>query len=468
MAFKDDFKGFNSAYGEMLNEQMLLNLARLDNGHPAQYLAVGTVQSNYTFNTTGAGGINPTSTDTSTTLSNQTLAPATGLIGTVARALTRTFTDVVGGSATLSAAATSNPQFQWIPLNNEEISKQVLEPMDQNVFYSLYQQGFPIDQLLRVMVERVETTLPSTGSHLILVNSPNRGNAVSEESDGGGHQLTSYERFLRACAMLRIMQIDGDLVLETGTSFEPLAKFTRAVDSGKNGGGNSDFSGTSPTLDPAGAQKPNFQPTPEEVMQADKDNYVWQYDSDGAWELGKYVSVPKFYLKDVNRASVIGRMAKFNARGPGVKVELAAVNNLLDLLEQGISVKTTVTEKGSTATSLILRSFSRAFEATASEQEAFDEIRSETPDFDELVTPLESQPILRTRWTAAQGPTLRPLVKLSYSGKTYQITDLANKSPLDPQGTWNRDVYRLIVALNSQVTVDISKFQSQYLEIRPN
>jgi hypothetical protein len=32
---------------------------------------------------------------------------------------------------------------------------------------------------------------------------------------------------------------------------------------------------------------------------------------------------------------------------------------------------------------------------------------------------------------------------------------------------WNRDVFRLMVALSSQVTVDISKFQRQVLELSP-
>jgi hypothetical protein len=38
--------------------------------------------------------------------------------------------------------------------------------------------------------------------------------------------------------------------------------------------------------------------------------------------------------------------------------------------------------------------------------------------------------------------------------------------PLDPNAGWNRDVFRLMVALGSQVTVDISKFQQQVFQLR--
>jgi len=58
-----------------------------------------------------------------------------------------------------------------------------------------------------------------------------------------------------------------------------------------------------------------------------------------------------------------------------------------------------------------------------------------------------------------------PVQTLRYAGKTYQITDPI-ADPLDSSESWNRDVFRLMVALASQVTVDISKFQRQVLELR--
>jgi hypothetical protein len=40
------------------------------------------------------------------------------------------------------------------------------------VFLQLYQQGYPIDQLLRIMIERIETPTLQSGEQLVLVNSP--------------------------------------------------------------------------------------------------------------------------------------------------------------------------------------------------------------------------------------------------------------------------------------------------------
>ena len=59
----------------------------------------------------------------------------------------------------------------------------------------------------------------------------------------------------------------------------------------------------------------------------------------------------------------------------------------------------------------------------------------------------------------------RPLQVVHYSGKTYAIADPI-ASALDPAAHWNRDVFKLMVALASQVTVDISNFQRQVFELR--
>ena len=49
------------------------------------------------------------------------------------------------------------------------------------------------------------------------------------------------------------------------------------------------------------------------------------------------------------------------------------------------------------------------------------------------------------------------LVELNYLGKTYKVADEENNDPL-VQSSWNRDMFRIIAQLSSQVTVDISKF----------
>ncbi len=76
-----------------------------------------------------------------------------------------------------------------------------MEPISIDVFFTLYQQGLPIDQLLRVLVERIETTLPDEG-RVVLFNSPTAGGEKS------------LKVALRACAILRQLQRDGSLIFE--------------------------------------------------------------------------------------------------------------------------------------------------------------------------------------------------------------------------------------------------------------
>ena len=99
------------------------------------------------------------------------------------------------------------------------------------------------------------------------------------------------------------------------------------------------------------------------------------------------------------------------------------------------------------------------------EQSAFEQF-AETESAFAIVPKDDRQPILRMMWPDKSVPLEPPLKRIHYSGKTYEITDPV-MNPLDAVVHWNRDVFRLLVALNSQVTVDISKFQRQVLEVLP-
>src|SRR2546421_7693244 len=59
VAFRTEANNFTSAYRDVLNEQMLLNLARLDNGHPPYFIAVGTLTSRWKMGGLVEGAINP-------------------------------------------------------------------------------------------------------------------------------------------------------------------------------------------------------------------------------------------------------------------------------------------------------------------------------------------------------------------------------------------------------------------------
>src|SRR5205807_2697849 len=66
---RQEFRSYNAAYADALNEQMLLNLARLENGHPAYYLAIGAINNRFIDTasaTAGSVGTPSQTTDTST------------------------------------------------------------------------------------------------------------------------------------------------------------------------------------------------------------------------------------------------------------------------------------------------------------------------------------------------------------------------------------------------------------------
>jgi hypothetical protein len=421
---RGEFRSYNAAYADALNEQMLLDLARLENGHPAYYLAIGAINNRFTDTaqaTAGSTGTPSQTTDTSTRNTPFVAGKPVGIAGFPKRVAQTVTQAMFGYSAGASYSHTKNPDFQFIPINNETVAKQILSPVLPDVFFTLYQQGYPIDQLMRIMIERVET------ESVTLVNSPTAGTPYS------------YALFLRACAILREMQRLGYLILEAPTRYESLG----AISFDKK------------------EERPN--PTSKEFADAGDKGYVLRKEGDH-WEIERKHSLPIFVLNKHKPKSLI-KAELAGAIKPLTSETVGAIDRVVELLGEGISVQTNVEGFKVANTQLILRSFDRSMTAVATEQSAFDEFVCQSEAIG-IVPPFEQQPILRMMWPNKSIALERPLQTVNYNGKTYEITDPV-RSPLDNAAHWNRDVFRLLVALNSQVTVDISKFQRQVLELLP-
>ena len=67
---------------------------------------------------------------------------------------------VVTETGTLAAGASTTPSFTFIPAADDKVAQELLLPVPPDVLYTLFQQGAPVDQLLRLMVERFEIQLP--------------------------------------------------------------------------------------------------------------------------------------------------------------------------------------------------------------------------------------------------------------------------------------------------------------------
>jgi hypothetical protein len=461
---REHFKDYNTAYSDALNEQMLLNLARLQNGHPAYFLAIGAIDDRLTVSEQGTVGNSGNFSDGKSTAHN--------VSGTLlGRSVSRTLSSVFGYNASGSFSRSSSPEFNFIPLNNDAVAKQILQPIGPEVFYTLYQQGYPIDQLMRVMIERVETTLPNS-QQLVLVNSPNGGSAES------------YARFLRACAVLRLLQLNGCLSLTA--TYQPPEKL-----------GPVSFGG--------GAGKPPASgPSIKDYADASDKGWVLTHTNDD-WQLGKLRETPVFTLnpavleavreskqvdqeiKDIAARTLtnshISRAqqtlvplvvqaltncdfaASSSDREAVIADDVQAVSIVIGLLNEGISVQTKVSGEAQAKTRLVLRSYGRAMEAVAVEQPAFDALAARSTPMRAIVPDLEKHPVIRIDWSGQSAHLVPALETVHYAGKSYEVTDPLS-DPLKPNAMWNRDVFRLLVALSSQVTVDISKFQQRVFELR--
>jgi len=222
-----------------------------------------------------------------------------------------------------------------------------------------------------------------------------------------------------------------------------------------------------------GPEEKGFKPTPEELIAAEKEGLVYKkvtenITEDGkpvqGYQLGRNLQVPTFKLlpSAVAKARLVILGNHDLVKGLG---DEAAADRLITVLATGFTIQGKLKDPApATKTHLILRSFSRSLEAAASEQNGFAALLKDN-GFAASLPDLEKRPILTTRFTSGQRVE-PPLVKLFYMGKFYQITDEVNSNGADITRTWNRDVYRLLMALSAQVTVDISKFQRQVIELQ--
>jgi len=460
------FRDYNAAYADALNEQMLLNLARLENGHPAYYLAIGAIDDRLTVSSSATAGNTGTFTD-----SKSAVSPG---------AITRLFQSVFGYNASGAVTRTSSPEFQFIPLNNEAVAEQVLQPISTEVFLQLYQQGYPIDQLLRIMIERIETPTLQSGEQLVLVNSPTCGSPEY------------YERFLRACAMLRTLQMHGYLSLQARPELDPLGPVSFS-----SGGGQPGRSGPTQGAEPNGsaamAKDGGSNPTLKDFTDAEDKNLLLT-NKNSTWLIYRKRTVPKFVLRYEPAETATDEGSRHASRSPakgGEQLEgeamgnymnmviaflktdpnysnpndYSAITNVVGALASGISIQTDVGSSDNTTTRLVLRSFNRTMEAVAGEQAGFEALCKSEANSMSMVPDFERRPILQMMWTNRPASLVPPLDTIHYAGKTYQITDPV-MDPLNPAATWNRDVFCLLVDLSSQVTVDISKFQRQVLELQ--
>jgi len=173
VALHHDYENYSDVYGDAINKQLLLNLARESQQDPVYFLQLASISSQYQFST--SAGFTPSTTRT---------APASGATPSIIQhALT------LGGN--VGAGVTQTPQFQFLPLNGTSYVQAVLSPIPVNVLMTFYNQGWPADWVIRTMVDSVVIKADLTNSE-VYVNDP---------SD------PTYPEFLDFCDNLRNAQV---------------------------------------------------------------------------------------------------------------------------------------------------------------------------------------------------------------------------------------------------------------------
>jgi hypothetical protein len=467
---KTDFKDFESAYAETSNREVLLNLARLENHDPTYFFKLGQISTSYRM---------------------QASLNASG--NYVTQGMTPGGSNVTAG-VTPSILYENDPAFTFIPVNDDTNAQLLLKPVPAETLYVLYQQGWRLDQLFRLMVDRIElTTNDSQG-------------CITETIRNTPEDLGGYVRFLRISAILYVLQKRGYLLLRGEGQFIAHDKDSVLPDSAK----------PQKSTPPNGLEKP-----PEPIITAKDFNDAWGKDSvwervkeDGEdkdnWRLGRESFNPSFLLNPpFIRCSDPGagqRIAKDDKLCPDLKKiekeirgygdmseKLDYVPDLLELMLKGLSKGFSIEGTGNPSAKLVcqttdlsssppgiqqiqqihlvMRSLIGLMAAAAQEQDLLESVKSTRIPLDPrlnshqdskltfaVATPqVERLPLLQLKWNAEDEPTPPLIAPLNYRGNTYVVADRNNQCFAENQ-YWNRDMFRLISELSAQVTVDISKF----------
>jgi len=440
-----DFKGYESAYADTSNRELLLNLARLENRDPTYFFKLGQITSSYRMQASLVGAGNLTSSSTGV--------------------------QVPTGGGTPGGLYENDPVFQFIPVNDDTNAQLLLKPIPAETFYILYQQGWRVDQLFRLMVDRIEIARWDAATQTcrvqILNNQPPPIRSGDPDYTTEGYQLSSFVTFLRVSAAVYDLQKQGMLLLRLRSQFVPF-------------GTNADLAGKD------GASISKTAPQAKDQNEAVAKNNLWQKNASGNWVLGQKQFTPVFFLspQKMLNGTMQPDLPDISSQITSDLPELAhgmAVEQALAIVANGFSIEGDISPKSATedlcpgkvtTSHLVLRSMIGLMAAAAQEQLPFQNLLKTDPvippsifdkpgtssggRFHEEVPVIEQLPLLQLLWDNRSGAT-SPKTLVSYRNKTYLVADPGQ--PIAPEDQyWNRDMFRLIGYLTSQVTVDISKF----------
>ncbi len=176
-ALRSGYIEYAHAQAQVGNQQTLLNLARIRNGHPPYFLQLGPITAGYSF----TRGVSGTAT--------HALSPMPGIAESFGRMLG------------LTGSATESPMFNFAPLSGPGFAAVIMNPIDPRTLSGLAMQGFSATSLLRMLADEVTLTT-ADGQKVVL-----RNDIDDEDAD-------NYGDFLRLVEVLQTLQNSRALITE--------------------------------------------------------------------------------------------------------------------------------------------------------------------------------------------------------------------------------------------------------------
>ena len=180
-SLRSQYIEYADAQAQVGNQQTLLNLARIRNGHPPYFLQMGPITASYSF----TRGVNGTASNV--------LNPMPGL--------PETFSRMLG----LTGSSTEAPMFNFAPLSGPGFAAVLMKPIDPRTFAGMATQGFSSMTLLRMLAEEVTLTTAS-GKKVVLHNGVDSDNP------------DNYGDFLRLAEAVQTLSRARALVTGTDTA----------------------------------------------------------------------------------------------------------------------------------------------------------------------------------------------------------------------------------------------------------
>lgn len=393
---RTDYTGYEGAFADTSNREMLLNLARLNQHDPTYFFKLGQIGTSYRM---------------------QAAISGTGMYvpgGTNAANVT--------GGGTPALLYEKDPSFTFIPVNDDASAQLLLKPIPPELFYALYQQGWRADQLFRLMVDRIEILAPNRKDWEVIRNTSAPDNTLD------------YTRFLRISALVYELQKRGYLLLGGHREFVPLAKGV-------------------PFKNPPEA-KDLLDAQAKSLTYQEKDGQ-WELGQETVSPMFQ-LNVPSESkiledMPELGKGGIGGLTA--------LQTLLMVLKNGFAIQPAITSAETADNPNGSAhlvMRSLIGVMTAAAQEQAGFDELMKNNPLIDQVHFKDLVPPVEQRPLLRLVWDS-DDTVVQPLVQLTYGDKRFMVTDKSD--PKTPEEfSWNRDLFRLISQLTAQVTVDISKF----------